>query len=60
MSVFDFEMFIVHVEKHESLWKSTFKEYSDKYAKSRANDIGSSIFEEWDSFNVSMKTKKQN
>lgn len=57
MSVFDTEMFIVHVEKRENLWKSTCKEYSDKHAKSRAwNDIGSSMFDEWDNFNGDKKT----
>jgi len=59
MSVFDTEMFIVSVEKHECLWKISCKDYADKHAKLRAwDEIGCDLFDEWENYDENEKRIK--
>jgi len=48
MSMFDTEMFINEIEKHECIWKTDAKEYSNRNVKAAAwNGIGETMYDDW-------------
>lgn len=48
MDMFDTEMFINEIEKHECIWKIDSKEYSNRNFKAAAwNEIGETMYDCW-------------